>query len=98
MGVLAPLVLGYLLITELLTKIAEPYSGYPGWFLGVFGWGMVIALVVGGVLLSLVPWSSRSRAKDDVGYDDFLDQEEYAADPETASIAVPAAQSKGAGA
>ncbi|MCT1364816.1 MULTISPECIES: sodium-dependent transporter [unclassified Microbacterium] len=97
-GVLAPLVLGYLLITELLTKIAEPYSGYPGWFLGVFGWGMVIALVVGGVLLSLVPWSRRSRAKDDVGYDDFLDQEEYAADPETTSIAVPAAQTKGAGA
>ena len=59
---------------------------------------MVIALVVGGVLLSLVPWSTRSRAKDDVGYDDFLDQEEYAADPETTSIAVPAAQTTGAGA
>jgi NSS family neurotransmitter:Na+ symporter len=38
---LAPVVLGYLFVTELIAKISEPYSGYPGWFLAVFGWGMV---------------------------------------------------------
>jgi neurotransmitter:Na+ symporter, NSS family len=82
-GALAPIVLGYLLISELITKISEPYGGYPGWFLSVFGWGMVIALVVIGVLLSLVPWSSRSHAKDDPEYDEFLDEEHYDPDPET---------------
>ncbi|MBQ3358175.1 MAG: sodium-dependent transporter [Microbacterium sp.] len=82
-GALAPIVLGYLLISELITKISEPYGDYPGWFLSVFGWGMVIALVVIGVLLSLVPWSGRSHAKDDPEYDEFLDEEHYEPDPET---------------
>jgi len=87
-GALAPIVLGYLLISELVAKISEPYGGYPGWFLSVFGWGMVIALVVIGVLLSLVPWSRRSNAKDDPEYDEFLDIENYDPDPETGTFPV----------
>jgi NSS family neurotransmitter:Na+ symporter len=85
-GVLAPIVLGYLLISELITKISEPYGGYPTWFLGVFGWGMVVALVVIGILLSLMPWSGRSQAKDDPDYDEFLEVEHYDPDPETGAV------------
>jgi NSS family neurotransmitter:Na+ symporter len=85
---LAPVVLGYLFITELIAKISEPYSGYPGWFLAVFGWGMVVALVVFALLLSLLPWSSRSRAKDDPEYDEFLTDEHYDPDPETDTMRV----------
>ncbi|MFS0892723.1 sodium-dependent transporter [Microbacterium sp. 179-I 3D3 NHS] len=95
-GVLAPVVLGYLLVTELITKISEPYSGYPVWFVGVFGWGLVIALVVIGVLLSLLPWSRRSHAKDDPDYDEFLVVEEYEPDPETGAVDIPASSRKGA--
>lgn len=87
-GVLAPLVLGYLLITGLIEKISEPYGGYPSWFVGVFGWGMVIALVIIAFLLSALPWGRRSHAKDDPEYDDFLEEESYPADSETASIPV----------
>ncbi|MEW1974965.1 sodium-dependent transporter [Microbacterium profundi] len=97
-GVLAPVVLGYLLISELITKISEPYGGYPTWFLGVFGWGMVIALVVIGVLLSLMPWSGRSHAKDDPDYDEFLVDEHYDPDPETDTIRIAETHEKGAGA
>jgi len=97
-GVLAPVVLGYLLVSELITKISEPYGGYPTWFLGVFGWGMVIALVVIGVLLSLMPWSGRSHAKDDPDYDEFLVDEHYDPDPETDTIRIAATHEKGAGA
>lgn len=97
-GVLAPIVLGYLLITELITKISEPYGGYPTWFLGVFGWGMVIALVVIGILLSLMSWSRRSHAKDDPDYDDFLVDEHYEPDPETGTIRTTASHEKGSGA
>ncbi|GGM40332.1 sodium-dependent transporter [Microbacterium saperdae] len=85
-GVLAPLVLGYLLVTGLIEKIAEPYGGYPSWFIGVFGWGMVVALVLIALLLSALPWGTRSHAKDDPEYDEFLQEESYQADPETASI------------
>src|SRR5690606_23694340 len=56
-GGLVPIVLGYLFVTELIATIQEPYEGYPTWFLSIFGWGMVIALVILAVVLSVVPWS-----------------------------------------
>lgn len=97
-GALAPIVLGYLFVSELIAKITDPYGGYPVWFLAVFGWGMVIALVVLALLLSLLPWSRRSHAKDDPEYDDFLVEEHYESDPETDTIRIPTSQEKGAGA
>jgi NSS family neurotransmitter:Na+ symporter len=92
---LAPIVLGYLFVTELITKISEPYEGYPIWFLAVFGWGMVVALVVLALLLSLLPWSGRSRAKDDPDYDEFLTEEHYDPDPETDTVRVVTPQNSG---
>ncbi|PWB98571.1 sodium-dependent transporter [Homoserinimonas hongtaonis] len=92
---LAPIVLGYLFVSELIAKISEPYGGYPTWFLAVFGWGMVVALVVLALLLSLLPWSGRSRAKDDPEYDEFLAEERYDPDPETDTVRVPAERIEG---
>lgn len=99
-GILGPIVLGYLFISELITKISNPYEGYPVWFLSIFGWGMVISLVILGILLSLVPWRSRSHAKDDPEYDEFLVEEQYDPDPETDTIRMPlpTSQEKGTGA
>lgn len=94
-GVLAPLVLGYLFVSELISKISTPYGEFPVWFVSVFGWGMVIALVVGAVLLSLVPWSRRSHAKDDVEYDEFLAAEHYDPDPETNAVPVASTERRG---
>lgn len=95
-GLLAPIVLGYLFISELITKISTPYEGYPDWFLSIFGWGMVISLVILAVVLSLIPWSGRSHAKDDPEYDEFLTEESYEPDAETGTIRVsPASSSKG---
>lgn len=92
---LVPIVLGYLFVSELIAKISEPYGGYPTWFLAVFGWGMVVALVVLALLLSLLPWSGRSRAKDDPEYDEFLAEERYDPDPETDTVRVPAERIEG---
>lgn len=95
-GALAPIVLGYLFVSEVRTKITTPYEGYPDWFLAIFGWGMVIALVVLAILLSLLPWSRRSHAKDDPEYDEFLVEENYMPDAETGTVRVPGYTSKGA--
>lgn len=92
---LAPIVLGYLFVTELISKISEPYEGYPVWFLAIFGWGMVVALVVLALVLSVLPWSGRSRAKDDPEYDEFLTEEHYDPDPETDTVRVPTPPSSG---
>ena len=95
-GALAPIVLGYLFVSEVISKVSDPYGGYPGWFLSIFGWGMVIALVVLAILLSLLPWSHRSHAKDDPDYDEFLVEESYAPDAETGTVRVPDAVAEGA--
>ncbi|MFL4473202.1 sodium-dependent transporter [Paeniglutamicibacter sp. MACA_103] len=63
-SVVAPLVLGYILYNEFATKITETYEDYPVWFVGVFGWGMAGALVVGALLLTLIPWSAKSKLND----------------------------------
>ncbi|TQJ31662.1 sodium-dependent transporter [Microbacterium sp. SLBN-146] len=61
-GVLGPVVLGYMLISKIVSLIVEGYGGLPAWYLGVFGWGTVALLVVGAVLVTVVPWR---RSPDD---------------------------------
>ena len=63
-GVVAPLALAYMLYNEFVTKITEPYEGYPVEFLAIYGWGMAGALVVVAVILTLVPWSRKSKVDD----------------------------------
>ncbi|RMB61376.1 sodium-dependent transporter [Tessaracoccus antarcticus] len=57
-GLLVPVVLGYILYSEFASKIKEPYGGgdYSLSMLGVFGWGMAGALVVAAIVLTLLPW------------------------------------------
>ena len=55
-GVVVPLVLGYILVNEVVTKIQKPYEGYPLGMLAIFGWGMAGLLIVGGALLAFTPW------------------------------------------
>lgn len=95
-GLLGPIVLGYLFISELIAKTSSPYGDYPAWFLAIFGWGMVISLIVLALVLSVLPWSGRSHAKDDPEYDEFLIDESYEADPETSTIDVHTSPVKGA--
>ena len=56
LGVVTPLVLGYMFISSTYDMATNGYGEYPGWFVGVFGWGMVAGLVVFAVVLSLIPW------------------------------------------
>lgn len=62
-AVIAPLVLGVslLLTTRDLLTAEGTYSDYPAWFVLVFGWLMAIGLLVGGIVLSVLPWPARSH-------------------------------------
>ncbi len=75
-GIVVPVILGYILITELVTKITEPYGGFPTWMLGTFGWGMAIAILLTGIGLSFLPW----RRRVDLGFDE--DHNEHNQRPE----------------
>ncbi|GAA1129987.1 sodium-dependent transporter [Citricoccus alkalitolerans] len=59
-AVVLPIVLAYIWISDVVLKATEGYGDLPAWFVGTFGWGMSIALVVVAVLLSLLPWSQKS--------------------------------------
>ncbi|MDO2935420.1 sodium-dependent transporter [Paeniglutamicibacter sulfureus] len=75
-AVVAPVVLGYILINEFISKIGTTYEDYPAWFVGVFGWGMAAALVVVAVVLTLIPWSPKSKLHHDPEYAALIAAEE----------------------
>ncbi|WJZ02210.1 sodium-dependent transporter [Corynebacterium freiburgense] len=50
------IVLGYTLIQELITLINEPYEGYSAAQLGWYGWGVLFAIVLASLLMSIIPW------------------------------------------
>lgn len=55
-----PVVLGYTLINSIQERLTEGYGEMPAMFVNIFGWGMVIALVVIAWLLSKISWSKKS--------------------------------------
>ena len=61
-GLLAPLVLGYMLVSRIVTLLVDGYEGYPSWYLALFGWGAVLFIVVGAVVLTAMRWR---RSPDD---------------------------------
>lgn len=48
--------LGYMLYQDTAGLLEKNYGDYPDGFLNIFGWGMSAALIMFGLLLSLLPW------------------------------------------
>ena len=63
-AVVVPLLLIAMLWQELKAKIDTPYEEYPADLLGVFGWGMVVALPILAIGLSLIPWRGTVSLED----------------------------------
>ena len=55
-SVLGPAVLAYMLVARVITLVTEGYSEMPGWYLGVFGWGTMLFILVVSVVATLLPW------------------------------------------
>ena len=62
-GGITPVMLGYILITEIVKRLSEGYGGYPSWFVNIFGWGMAISLVVVSFILSRLKWKNEDNFK-----------------------------------
>ncbi|MCF6525816.1 sodium-dependent transporter [Streptomyces sp. JJ36] len=60
LGVITPLVLGWMMVDSLRTEFDENYAGYSTDFLLKYGWSVAIGAVVVGILLSLIPWPRRA--------------------------------------
>jgi NSS family neurotransmitter:Na+ symporter len=55
-GGLAPIVLGYMLVSRIVTLTIEGYAELPGWYLVAIGWGAIIAIIAGAAILTAVRW------------------------------------------
>ncbi|WP_280416450.1 sodium-dependent transporter [Nocardia carnea] len=62
LGVVTPIVLGWMMIDSLRTEFAENYSGYSGSFLMIAGWGVALGAIVVGIVLALIPWRNAGPA------------------------------------
>ena len=61
-GLVAPVVLGYMLVSRIVTLIVDGYEGLPGWYLAVFGWGTIVFIVLAAIVVTTLRWS---RSPDD---------------------------------
>jgi NSS family neurotransmitter:Na+ symporter len=55
-GILAPIVLAYMLISRIVTLIVDGYADLPGWYLGIVGWGTIALIVVAAVVFTSLRW------------------------------------------
>ncbi|MDE3722126.1 sodium-dependent transporter [Nocardiopsis sp. N85] len=61
LGVITPILLGFMMWDSLRAELAENYGGYPVGFLLSAGWGVAIGAIVIGVVVALVPWRRADR-------------------------------------
>lgn len=55
-AVFAPLVLGYILISTIMSLIQTPYEGYDTTYLLFVGWGSVVFMLVAAIIFTLAKW------------------------------------------
>ncbi len=60
-GGVAPAFLTIMLIQKVVSLIKDGYEGYPGWYVGLFGWGTIVLLVVVAIVFSVPSWKGRDN-------------------------------------
>ncbi|MFC5338638.1 sodium-dependent transporter [Leucobacter denitrificans] len=55
-SILGPVVLGYMLVATIIGLIAEPYGGYSAGYLLIVGWGSVVLMIGGSLILTSRRW------------------------------------------
>jgi NSS family neurotransmitter:Na+ symporter len=69
-GILAPVVLTYMLISRIIELIVDGYADLPQWYLGLVGWGTIAFIIVAAVAFTMLRWKRDP--------DDFTAWPEYA--------------------
>lgn len=55
-GLVAPVVLAYMLVRQIITFLTEGYAGYDTWYLWVAGWGSVAVMLATAIILPQLAW------------------------------------------
>ena len=59
LGVITPVVLGYMFVLNLVDNLKNNYESYPTVFLIYSGWGVAIATIVFGFILASLKWGAK---------------------------------------
>ncbi len=77
-AVITPLALAFVLINDFTdtvkTKYGLPDTDYPDWMVGTFGWGVVAAVIISGVVASLVKWRPETSLEIPVAVDQTVEE------------------------
>ncbi|MFC7322180.1 sodium-dependent transporter [Halobacillus campisalis] len=65
LGVITPIVLGYMMLQNLNNRISEAYAGYPMDFLFNFGWLVAVGAIFVGALMSVKKWPNNELDVDE---------------------------------
>lgn len=57
LGIITPIVLGYMMFDNLKTNLAENYGGYETWFVTAYGWAVAVLVIVVGIILAKLSWN-----------------------------------------
>lgn len=60
LGVITPVVLGYMMIQNFINNLKDNYEGYPTSFLLYTGWGVALAAIVVGFVFAAFKWQKGS--------------------------------------
>ncbi len=60
LGVITPIVLGYMFIQNTIINLTSNYEDYPTSFLLLSGWGVAIAVIVVGFIFAAVKWQKNA--------------------------------------
>lgn len=55
-GVVVPVLLGYMFLQTLWTYVTQGYDEYSSDFIMVFGWGMLLLVALATAVMTLLPW------------------------------------------
>lgn len=61
LGLITPVVLGYMMVANIIENITENYEGYSTSFLLYSGWGVAASVIVFGVIFSMFKWRKDIR-------------------------------------
>ncbi|QGH34216.1 sodium-dependent transporter [Gracilibacillus salitolerans] len=61
LGIITPVVLGYMMLQNLKTEVSRPYEDYPFDFLFSFGWVVAIGAMLLGAVLTIKKWPSKDN-------------------------------------
>ncbi|WP_282172959.1 sodium-dependent transporter [Cytobacillus firmus] len=60
LGIITPIVLGYMMVQNIITNIKDNYEGYPTSFLLYSGWGVAVGAILLGFIFMAIKWDKNT--------------------------------------